>query len=131
MRIDLFWKRSPGAGHEPRHLDETAVLDQAWTFVRPQPVRAEQRELQDPARWADVDECWEEALERATRLLRAGKPGRARYELARAAERCSRMAAEGTPSVPPTTLRCVCAGWVLDLGAFDPACAAEVHGSAA
>lgn len=43
----------------------------------------------------------------AIKLFREGRPGRARYELARAAQRCARIAGEGTPHVEPT---CPCGG---------------------
>jgi hypothetical protein len=122
--LPLWRPRRTPEPADPRHRDEEAMVDQAWTFVH-------NGRLQDPdnARWPDVDADFAAACARAVRWFRAGNPGRGRYELARSAERCARYAAERDRSpVPPTTLVCVCHAGLLKQGVYDPGCAAVVHG---
>ena len=99
MNVTNLFRNKPAV---PRHLDVDAPLDAAWTMHRPKPQP-------DPFSPEYIEkliaECRDHGVQLATELRRAGRPGRALYEIARSVERQARIAGIGTWHVNPESLR--------------------------
>jgi hypothetical protein len=70
-----------------------------WTFWHPKPIPRFRTPVEVDH---DMAADFQTACHRAIEYMRDGKPGRARYELARSAERCARIAGEPNQlPIPP------------------------------
>lgn len=100
--IDMF-----GGNPDPRHRDDVP-LEAAWTTLQrhaePDPKPADELER-------ELDEARAYGLAQAQLYYRAGRRGRALYELVRSVERQIRIAGLGSHEIRPASLQTEIGWW--------------------